>query len=124
MSDENDFEAVSERQSIESDAERIENNRALYVLIEPTSLPSRGLVQTFPSIVEYAIKDYKSLSVPSCTHDHLQVKHDLIGIVGKVFFTKCSPRGISGLGWSESLIQRVLDPDGDGFACYWDPEAF
>ena len=41
LSDENDFEAVSERQSIESDAERVEKNRALYVLIEPTS-PSQA----------------------------------------------------------------------------------
>ena len=31
LSDENDFEAVSERQSIESDAERIESNRAKYL---------------------------------------------------------------------------------------------
>ena len=55
LSDENDFDAVSERQSIESDAERIEKNRALYVLIEPTSLPRRPGSQ-IPSIVEYAIK--------------------------------------------------------------------
>ena len=55
LSDENDFEAVSERQSIESDAERIENNRAMYVLIEPTSLPRRP-GSNIPSIVEFAIK--------------------------------------------------------------------
>ena len=55
LSDENDFDAVSERQSIESDAERIEKNRALYVLIEPTSLPRRP-GSKIPSIVEYAIK--------------------------------------------------------------------
>ena len=55
LSDENDFEAVSERQSIESDAERIEINRAKYVLIEPTSLPRRP-GSKIPSIVEYAIK--------------------------------------------------------------------
>ena len=55
LSDENDFEAVSERQSIESDAARIENNRAMYVLIEPTSLPRRP-GSNIPSIVEFAIK--------------------------------------------------------------------
>ena len=55
LSDENDFEAVSERQSIESDAERIENNRALYVLVEPKSIPMRP-GSNVPSIVEYAIK--------------------------------------------------------------------
>ena len=55
LSDENDFEAVSERQSIESDAERIESNRAKYVLIEPTSLPRRP-GSNVPSIVEFAIK--------------------------------------------------------------------
>ena len=55
LSDENDFEAVSERQSIESDAERLQNNRALYILVEPTSLPRRP-GSTAPSIVEFAIK--------------------------------------------------------------------
>ena len=33
LSDEQDFGAVSDRQSIESDAERLERNRALYTLI-------------------------------------------------------------------------------------------
>jgi len=41
LSDEQDFGAVSDRQSIESDAERLERNRALYTLIEPTEVPTR-----------------------------------------------------------------------------------
>jgi hypothetical protein len=41
LSDEQDFGAVSDRQSIESDAERLERNRALYTLIEPIEVPTR-----------------------------------------------------------------------------------
>ena len=41
LSDEQDFGAVSDRQSIESDAQRLERNRTLYTLIEPTQVPTQ-----------------------------------------------------------------------------------
>ena len=41
ISDENNFQAVSERESIQSDAERLAENRAQYVVIQPTEVPQR-----------------------------------------------------------------------------------
>ena len=54
ISDENDFNAVSSRESIESDAQRIARNRAQLQVVQPTALPSRsGSGQ--PNIVKYAL---------------------------------------------------------------------
>ena len=47
-------EAVSNRQSIESDAERLARNSASYEVIEPGALPTRGASKTV-NIVEYAL---------------------------------------------------------------------
>ena len=41
LSDENDFEAVAERQTIESDAERLKQNQEVYTIIQPTNVPRR-----------------------------------------------------------------------------------
>ena len=41
ISDEQDFDAVADRESIESDAERIKKNREQYQVIEPGDLPKR-----------------------------------------------------------------------------------
>ena len=121
LSDENDFEAVSERQSIESDAARIENNRAMYVLIEPTSLPRRP-GSNIPSIVEFAIKTtnpvgtqlYSRPFASKTRFDWNCAKYSSQSAAQEAFLIwggpKSDPKGI--------------DPDGDGFACYWDPDPF
>jgi hypothetical protein len=103
LSDENDFEAVSERQSIESDAERVEKNRALYVLIEPTSLPRRP-GSNVPSIVEYAIKTTNPVGTQLYSRQ-LASKTGLTGIVRNIL-TKCSARSLPCLGWAQSRSQR------------------
>ena len=121
LSDENDFEAVSERQSIESDAERIENNRALYILVEPTSLPRRPGSKT-PSIVEYAIKTTNPVGVqlykrPFASETRFEwncAKHTSQSAAQEAFLVKGGPK----------FDPNGLDPDGDGFACYWSPEPF
>ena len=121
LSDENDFEAVSERQSIESDAERIENNRALYILIEPTSLPRRPGSEA-PSIVEYAIKTTNPVGVqlykrPFASETRFEwncAKYTSQSAAQEAFLVKGGPK----------FDPNGLDPDGDGFACYWSPDPF
>jgi hypothetical protein len=54
ISDEQDFNAVSARETIESDKERIERNRAEYVVVQPKDLPQRP-GDTGPNIVEFAL---------------------------------------------------------------------
>ena len=121
LSDENDFEAVSERQSIESDAERIESNRAKYVLIEPTSLPRRPGSKV-PSIVEYAIKTTNPVGMQLYSRPFASAtrfewncgRYSSQSAAQEAFLVKGGPK----------FDPNGLDPDGDGFACYWDPEPF
>ena len=54
ISDEQDFEAVSARESIESDAERRQRMQDQRVVIAPTAVPDRP-GETGPNIVEYAL---------------------------------------------------------------------
>ena len=121
LSDENDFEAVSERQSIESDAERIESNRAKYVLVEPTSLPRRPGSKV-PSIVEYAIKTTNPVGMQLYSRPFASAtrfewncgRYSSQSAAQEAFLVKGGPK----------FDPNGLDPDGDGFACYWDPEPF
>ena len=121
LSDENDFEAVSERQSIESDAERVEKNRALYVLIEPTSLPRRP-GSNVPSIVEYAITTtnpvgtqlYSRQFASKTRFDWNCAKYSSQSAAQEAFLVWGGPK----------VDPKGIDPDGDGFACYWDPKPF
>ena len=121
LSDENDFEAVSERQSIESDAERIESNRAKYVLIEPTSLPRRP-GSNVPSIVEFAIKTtnpigtqlYARPFASKTRFDWNCAKYSSQSAAQEAFLVWGGPK----------VDPKGIDPDGDGYACYWDPKPF
>jgi len=123
ISDENDFAAVSGRQSIESDAQRIAENRAQYQLIEPTALPSRAGAGGQPNIVQYALdtshlrgtRVYSRAGINmfaraqrNCAEyasaDHAQID----------FLSKGGP----------TRDRMGLDPDGDGYACGWDPSPY
>jgi hypothetical protein len=53
ISDEQEFSAVSQRETIQSDAERIQRNRDQYVQIQPSALPERP-ADTGPNIVPAA----------------------------------------------------------------------
>ncbi len=119
ISDEQDFEAVSGRQTIESDAERLEANRARYTVIQPTELPTRG--QT-PNIVAYALKTNNPVGV--------RLYRRVLGNKGRAA-RACSKYATADLAQQAFLARggpirdtKGLDPDGDGFACSWDPTPF
>ena len=119
ISDEQDFEAVAARETIESDRERLARQRAQYQVIEVTSVPAPGDAAG-PNIVAFA----------------LSVQH----APGTEVYRRLNP-----LRWSrwenaclqfrnqdaaqEAFLARGgpqrdpdnLDPDGDGYACWWDP---
>lgn len=123
LSDENDFAAVSERQSIESDAERLAANRELYKLIEPTDLPSRP-GETGPNIVAYALATDNPVGEPL-------YKRFLLFMTPDKFADNCAAYASPDLAQIAFLAQGGpdkdplgVDPDGDGFACAWNPEVF
>lgn len=121
VSDEQDFTAVSARETIESDKARIEANRAQYVVIQPGSLPVRPGEQG-PNIVEYALATTNPVGV---------ALYDRSGIAlissEKACLKFASPdqaqQAFLAAGGPDR-DRKNLDPDGDGFACDWDPAPF
>ncbi len=121
ISDEQDFNAVSQRETIESDKARIDRNRAEYTVIAPGALPQRP-GESGPNIVQYAI----ATTHPPGTQMH---KRSSFGVR--------DPRIACAKFPSPDLAQEAflakggpekdrlgLDTDGDGYACLWDPRPF
>ncbi len=120
ISDEQNFDAVAQRETIQSDAERIQRNRDQYVQIQPEALPDRP-ADTGPNIVAFAL---------STTHGVGTQTYRRSGFGG-------NPERACGKFASADLAQQAflerggperdrlgVDPDGDGFACTWDPRPF
>lgn len=121
VSDEQDFSAVKSRETIASDKQRIECNREQYVVVQPGALPVRSGTEG-PNIAAFAL---------STTNAPGQK------IYNRPPFYLTSPDKACGKFASPDLAQtaflaaggperdrKALDPDGDGFACSWDPRPF
>lgn len=121
ISDEQDFDAVSSRETIESDAERLERNMAQYTLIEPTELPRRP--DGRPNIIGYALATQHPVGT--------QLYRRLNFMAGDRHLRNCASFSTADRAQEWFLAnggpnrdRRALDPDGDGFACAWDPTPF
>jgi hypothetical protein len=121
ISDEQDFNAVAGRETIESDKQRIERNRANYVVIEPTALPERPGASG-PNIVEYALSTSNPVGQQAYSRSAIRVtsadaacRRYASADLAQEAFLKAGGPDRDGKG---------LDPDGDGFACDWDPSPF
>lgn len=119
LSDEQDFQAVSARETIASDRERLARQRAQYEVIEVNSVPDAS-VSGGPNIVAFAL----STSNPPGTEVYrrlnplrfaqwqsacLQFRNQ--DAAQEAFLANGGPQRDPG----------NLDPDGDGYACWWDP---
>ena len=116
------FDAVSSRESIESDAARIASNRQQYEVIQPTALPSRA-GDTQPNVVQYALQSNHPLGTKV---------YRRAGLASAAKFQRnCAQYNSADEAQIEFLTlggperdRKGLDPDGDGFACAWDPTPF
>lgn len=122
ISDEQNFEAVKERETIESDAERLARQRAQYQVIPPKPLPSRN-GNSSPNVVEYALS---TTNMPG-----QQVYRRSWISFGGNHAQNCARYGSADMAQLAFLAnggpqkdRENLDPDGDGFACSWDPTPF
>ncbi|MDT8326849.1 MAG: hypothetical protein RQ750_05595 [Roseovarius sp.] len=122
ISRENSFEAVGEQRSIEDDASRIAQNRAQYQVIAPEAVGNRP-GDVGPNIVAYALGTKHPVGTPV---------YRRVGInkSGK-FERNCAEYASPDLAQVEFLKRggperdRLgLDPDGDGYACGWNPTPF
>jgi hypothetical protein len=121
ISDEQDFDAVSSRETIESDAERIARNRSEYVVVQPTDLPQRP-GDTGPNIVEFALATNHAPGVQLYKRGGLGLR-DVNAACAKYASPDKAQQDFLGKGGPER-DRLGVDPDGDGFACSWDPRPF
>ncbi|MDC0738628.1 hypothetical protein N6L24_10075 [Cognatishimia sp. SS12] len=121
LSDENDFEAVGDRRSIEEDARRRAAIAGQYQVIAPTDLPQRE--NSGPNIVEYALQTDNPLG---------NRIYQRFGINAQARFERnCRAYPSPDQAQIDFLSRggpekdrQGLDPDGDGYACAWDPRPF
>jgi hypothetical protein len=122
ISDEQDFQAVSARETIASDAARLAEVRAQYEVVEPGALPERETASE-PSIVEFALATTNPVG--------RQIYRRSGFLADRRFAKNCAEYASPDQAQEEFLRRggperdsKGLDPDGDGYACYWDPEPF
>lgn len=122
ISRENSFDAVGAERSIEEDAARLAQSRAQYQLIEPEAIgPRPGDVG--PNIVAYAL----GTSHPRGTQIYRRVGLNLEAKAARACGEYAGPdqAQIAFLSRGGPERDRLgLDPDGDGYACGWDPQPF
>lgn len=122
ISDEQEFSAVTDRETIESDAARRAAQAAAREQVAPTALPTRP-ANTGPNIVEYALtapnvkgQEWYSRSIFS-TQSRFQrncAAYNSPDAAQRDFLARGGPE----------KDRLGIDPDGDGFACGWDPAPF
>lgn len=122
ISDEQDFGAVSSRETIQSDAQRLAAVAATREVVAPTALPTRT-GDSGPNIVDYA------LNAPNKRGQEWYSRSLLSG-QGR-FQRNCAGYNTPDEAQRDFLARggpdrdpRGIDPDGDGFACGWDPAPF
>tara|TARA_R110002051_G_scaffold74641_1_gene135936 strand:- start:715 stop:1479 length:765 start_codon:yes stop_codon:yes gene_type:complete len=122
ISDEQDFDAVSARVSMETDAERRAAQAAVREQVQPTAVPIRP-ANTGPNIVEYALnapnakgREWYSRSLFSGQgrFERNCLKYASADAAQRDFLANGGPE----------RDRKGIDPDGDGFACGWDPAPF
>jgi len=119
ISDENDFTAVSARETIESDKARIERNRAQYENIAPAALPTRP-ADTGPNIVAFALS---TAHAPGSQVYRRSGGGNADRACGKFASADLAQQAFLERGGPDR-DRLGVDPDGDGFACGWDPRPF
>ena len=122
ISDEQSFSAVSSRESIESDAERRARQAAAYQLMEVTDLPDRN-GSLGPNIVQYALQAPNDLGEPVFDRSGFNAQSRFERNCAKYRTPDDAQRDFISRGGPQR-DRLGLDPDGDGFACGWDPQAF
>ena len=121
ISDDQNFEAVSERETIESDAERRKKQSAKYVLVKPVAIPDRPKMR-YLTPVQFAVKTthpvgkrrYNRLTVNMGNVTKPCLRYQSEELAQYAFLRSGGP----------NIDSRGVDPDGDGYACGWDPSVY
>ncbi|MGR3436532.1 MAG: hypothetical protein ACU0CO_16865 [Shimia sp.] len=121
ISREQDFGAVSDERSIAGDAAAIEANRERYRVVQPTAVPTRR--ESGPNIVQYALQTTNSVGQPLYRRGSLNTEtRSARACAGFPSADRAQEAFLRNGGPTRD--RGNLDPDGDGFACAWDPAPF
>lgn len=121
VSDEQDFEAVKTRETIESDKRRIECNRAKYQIDQPGAVPQRQ-GDNGPNIAQYALSTSHAPGTQVYKRSGLNLSNPQRACAKFPSPDKAQEEFLRAGGPQRD--RKGLDPDGDGFACDWDPRPF
>ena len=122
LSDEQDFGAVAARETIESDAERLARLAAEREEVAPTALPPRAGSEG-PNIVAFALATTHAKGTPVYRRSGLSGQRRFQRNCAKYVSADDAQRDFLARGGPER-DRLGIDPDGDGFACGWDPAPF
>lgn len=122
ISRENDFEAVSQLRDIEADAARRMANQGLFEQVAPTALPMREGASG-PNIVQFALLTTNALGERLYTRRGLALATKNARNCAQYLSGDLAQQEFLELGGPRS-DRKALDPDGDGFACDWDPSPY
>ena len=122
ISGENDFNAVSEQRDIAADAAMIAQNRAQYQVIQPTDLPSRP-GSNRPNIVAFALQTTNPVGTALYRRSSLRAEARFAKSCAEFASYDLAQEEFLALGGPER-DRKGMDPDGDGFACGWNPAPF
>lgn len=122
ISDEQDFSAVSARETIESDRQRIERNKALYQVDQPTAVPQRSGAAGGANLVEFALSTSHPVGTQMYRRGGLQFKSP-DAACGRYVSADLAQEDFLNSGGPER-DRKGLDSDGDGYACGWNPAPF
>ena len=122
ISAENSFEAVDEARTIKEDADLIAQNRARYKVLDVKGLPERS-GESEPNIVAYALSTSHPVGTTVFTRRGLNLETRNFRNCAKYSFPDLAQIDFLSKGGPER-DSLALDPDGDGYACDWDPTPF
>lgn len=121
VSDEQDFKAVTGRETIASDKVRIECNKEQYVVVQPGALPTRPGDEG-PNIAAFALATTNPPGVKLYSRPPFYLVN-VNAACGKFASADLAQQAFLAAGGPQR-DSKGLDPDGDGFACSWDPRPF
>jgi len=122
ISNTQDFKTVTANETIEQNKARIEANKAAYQQIEPTALPVRPDASKTSTVVDYALSATNALGQQ--VYDRPAPKPDTTAANCLNYTSEEAAQEAFLKAGGPKRDPKRLDPDGDGFACKFDPTPF
>lgn len=122
ISNENNFDAVAAERSIQQDAAAIAQNRAQYQQIQPTAIPQRPDSSGGSAIVQFALQTSHPVGTQMYGRSAIRLTNTANACAKYPSADQAQIAFLEAGGPDRD--RRGLDPDGDGYACGWDPSPF